>query len=84
MKLVKDQIYKIYWTDKFSLSGWRSEKYIDEQKRMDIESVGHFVKENKYYYIFSMGICMNDDFHHNVDILWIPKGTVIKIKKIKT
>lgn len=80
----KNKIYLVEWIDTYSYSGWYTENEIDNLTRSDTtKTLGFFVKETDFFIILAMSLESNKDFVPYGGIKWIPKGCIVKIRKIK-
>ena len=85
MKLKGGDIVKITWLDAFGRGTWEDWDTIDDglKNHITCEIVGYYATEDKNYYVLSMGI--NDDTNTRpfLKVEFIPKGSVINIKKLR-
>ena len=85
----KYQIIEITWLDSLHLSGWQKGKNVQltTLENMTHKTVGYFWAEDKK----SIGVIQSfrkseteEDTEEDIDaFMEIPKGTILKIKKIK-
>ena len=84
IKLIKNKIYKVTWIDTYSYHGWQSQETINERTvDLYINSVGFLIKETKLYIILALSYDSDPEFHPYAHCIWIPKGTVSKVIKLK-
>lgn len=84
MVLKQNQSYSITWNDTYNHIGWHD---LEDVKKKTLsyalqETVGFFVKEDKYWYIFAQHKNPHEGFMPWGTLCWIPKGCVQKIKKV--
>ena len=84
MTLKQGDIVKLTWLDAFGKSTWEDWNTIEDGLKNHIicEIVGYYVKEDKNYYVLSMGIQTDPNSKPFLKIEYIPKGAVIKINKL--
>jgi len=82
-KLNKNSLYLVEWIDTYSYNGWYKEDEINEMTRKDTtKTVGFFIKETDFFVILAMSLENNKDFAPYGNVKWIPRGCIIKIKKV--
>ncbi len=81
--LIVNKKYQIIWQDTYNYLGWHDINDIDIKTVSCLqETVGFFIKETKDFYIFAMHKNVNSGFMPYGLPVWIPKGSVKKIKNI--
>jgi hypothetical protein len=84
-KLIKGNYYLFSWLDTYNFNEWHSEKDIDEKTVNGAfqESAGFFVKKYRNWIIIAMHRNTNAPFMEWGDVCWIPKGSILKIKRLR-
>ena len=84
IKLKQGDIIKITWLDAFGRGTWENWDTIEDglKNHITCELVGYYATEDKNYYVLSMGI-QDDPYSRTfLKVEFIPKGSVLDIKKL--
>ena len=83
----KYQIIEILWLDSLHTSGWLKEKQVQvtSKERMTHRTVGYFLREDdKSILVIQSWNETDENEERDVDaIMEIPKGAILKIRKMK-
>ena len=84
-KLKIGQKVLLVWYDAFGRGGWHEIKDIDTDLKnpAEVETIGYFIREDKDFYILSMGIQKDELSKPFLHLEFIPKGCVKNIKFLK-
>jgi len=83
MKLKKDDIVEIQWLDIIASSAWHKEEQASRFNPADCKSLGYFLNEDKNCVRISSTVGMERSNGRERDIIVIPKGCIVKIRKLK-
>jgi len=86
MKKVKQgDIVRITFLDAFGRGSWNRWEDIDRGLKNHIiaEIVGYYTKEDKNFIVLSMGIQTSPDSAPFLHLEFVPRGSIIEIKKLK-
>jgi len=77
-------IILLTWLDAFGRGSWNSVVDVEEGLKHHITAqiVGYFIREDKNFIVLSMGLQNNPDATPFLHLEFIPRGSVIKIKKL--
>jgi len=84
-KFKQGDMLKLTWLDAFGRGTWEDWNTIEDGLKNYIicEMIGFYATEDKNFYVLSMGI-QNDPYSRPfLKVEFIPKGSVINIKKLK-
>lgn len=79
-------MYRFEWNDTYSTSGWFADESLDEKTIQGslMSSVGHFIKEDRGWYLIAAHKNTHPTFKMWGDVNWIPVGCVVKVTKISS
>ena len=79
------ELVLITWLDAFGRGGWNDTHDVEHglQEYIKAEIVGYLVKEDKNFYVLSMGLQDDPTAKPFLHLEFIPKGCVIDIKRLK-
>lgn len=85
LKFKQGDIVLIDWLDAFGRGTWENWNTIEKgfKEHIVCEAVGFYAKEDKNFYCITMGIQTSPDSKPFLKVEFIPKGSVLEIKKLK-
>jgi hypothetical protein len=81
-KLRKGDVVSVIWEDAWSNSRWQNAPPADVDG-ISVELVGFLVQQNKHGIFVSAGRALNDSSLEWVDMHYVPKGMVRKVKVLR-
>lgn len=76
--MTKNKPYYFKWRDHFTSAGDHDSEVSNAEGEVVLESVGFFIKQNKYYYYFAQSIYESDYY----ELLSVLKNNIIEIKEL--
>ncbi len=75
------KIIKVEWEDITFFKGFYNEEDLKNLVSQRIETIGHFIKEEKEYLIIALSLELTEPYRI-IDLIKIPKSNIIKRKWI--
>lgn len=85
IKIKEGEIVELTWFDAFGRGSWCATGDVMNGLYHPVECliIGYFIKEDKNFYVLSMGLQHDPQDAPFLHLEFIPKGCVTKIKKLK-